>query len=70
MWVTVGSALKDYASEAGISAGESPFTAVIGYRDRLAHQPLDRLDVEIVWETSVNRARPLLQVVEGLLKTQ
>lgn len=70
VWVTVGSALKDYSRDTGIAPGQPPFTAVIGYRDRLAHQALDRLDVEIVWETSVNRAQPLLRLIEELAKGQ
>lgn len=70
VWITVGSALKDYASDVGIRPGEPPFAAVIGYRDRLAHQALDRLDVEIVWETSINRATLLLHVVEGLITSR
>ncbi len=59
--------LKDYAATMGILPGHSPFTRAIRYRDRLAHQPLNRLDVEIVWDTSAHHAPELLLAVEQFL---
>jgi len=34
---------------------------------KLAHQPLDRLAPEVVWETSIRDAPELLRVVEALI---
>jgi hypothetical protein len=66
-WVSVGSALKHYARLAGIPQGHGPLEPAIQFRDKLAHQPLDRLAPEVVWETSVRDAPELLRVVEALL---
>lgn len=66
-WVSIGSALKHYARRAGMSQGHGPLAPAIQFRDKLAHQPLDRLAPEVVWETSVHDAPELLRVVEALI---
>jgi hypothetical protein len=47
-WVSVGSALKHYVRLAGIPHGHGPLAPAIQFRDKLAHQPLDRLAPEVV----------------------
>ena len=66
-WVSVGSALKHYARLAGIPQGHAPLTPAIQFRDKLTHQPLDRLAPEVVWETSIRDGPELLRVVEALI---
>jgi uncharacterized protein with HEPN domain len=66
-WVSTGSALKHYARRAGMSQGRGPLAPAIQFRDKLAHQPLDRLAPEVVWETSVHDATELLRVIEALI---
>jgi len=66
-WVSIGSALKHYARLAGIPQGHGPLAPAIQFRDKLAHQSLDRLASEVVWETSVRDAPELLRVVEALI---
>lgn len=65
-WVATGSALKHYTHLAGLPQGHGPLAPAIHLRDRVAHQPLDRLDPTIIWETSVQDAPDLLRVVEAL----
>jgi uncharacterized protein with HEPN domain len=50
-----------------VSQGHGPLAPAIQFRDKLAHQPLDRLAPEVVWETSVHDAPELLRVVEALI---
>lgn len=66
-WVSLGSALKHYVHLAGLPQREGPLTPAIRFRDRLAHQRLDRLAPALVWETSVRDAPELQRVVEALL---
>jgi hypothetical protein len=35
-------------------------------RDRLAHQRLDKLDADLLWETSVRETPVLLRIIEQL----
>lgn len=65
-WVSVGSALKHYAHMTGTPQGASPLSAPIRFRDRLAHQRLDKLDVDLLWETSVRETPLLLRLLERL----
>ncbi len=58
-WVSTGSALTHYAQMTGAPQGAPPPSAPIWFRDRLAHQRLDKLDLDLLWETSVGDA-PLL----------
>lgn len=58
-WVSTGSALKHYTHLAGLAQGHGPLAPAIHLRDRIAHQPLDRLDSAIIWETSVYDAPEL-----------
>ncbi|MDA8070436.1 MAG: hypothetical protein M0Z82_02280 [Actinomycetota bacterium] len=44
----------------------APLSAPIGFRDRLAHQRLDKLDLDLAWETSVRETPVLLRIVERL----
>ncbi len=55
-WVSIGSALKHHDRITGTAASASKFSNAIRFRDRLAHQPLDRLDIDILWESSVRSA--------------
>lgn len=66
-WVSVGSALKHYAQMTGVPQGAAPLSAPIRFRDRLAHQRLDKLDLDLLWETSVRETPVLLRIVERLL---
>lgn len=65
-WVTTGSALKHYTHLSGLPQGHGPLAPAIHLRDRIAHQPLDRLDPVIIWDTSVQDAPELLRVVDAL----
>jgi uncharacterized protein with HEPN domain len=66
-WVSTGSALKHYARPGGLTQGHGPLSPAIHFRDRIAHQPLNRLAPEIVWETSTRDAPTLRRVVEALI---
>ena len=66
-WVSVGSALKNYAHLAGVAQGHGPLAPAIQFRDKIAHQPLDRLASDVVWRTSVRDAPELLRVIEALV---
>ena len=66
-WVSTGSALKHYAQLARLAQRQGPLAPAIHFRDRIAHQPLDRLDPASVWKTSVEDAPKLLRVVEALI---
>jgi uncharacterized protein with HEPN domain len=65
-WVAAGSALKHYAQIAGTPQGEPPLSAPIRFRDRLAHQRLNKLDAHLLWETSVRETPVLLRIIEQL----
>ena len=65
-WVSTGSAVKHYAQMTGAPQGASPLSAPIRFRDRLAHQRLDKLDLNLLWETSVRDAPVLLRVLSSL----
>lgn len=65
-WVSTGSALKHYAQMTGAPQGAPPLSAPIRFRDRLAHQRLDKLDLDLLWETSVRDAPLLLRVLSSL----
>lgn len=66
-WVSTGSVLKHYALLTGLPQGHGPLAPAIHFRDKIAHQPLDRLASEIVWETSVRDAPKLQRVIEALM---
>lgn len=63
-WVGVGSALKHYARSSGVSQGQPPLSAPIRFRDRLAHQRLDKLDTDLLWDTSVRETPVLVRWLE------
>lgn len=65
-WVTAGSALKHYARMSGTPQGQPPLAPPIRFRDRLAHQRLDKLDADLLWETSVRETPVLLRIIEQL----
>lgn len=65
-WISVGIALKHYAQMTGAPQGAPPLSAPIRFRDRLAHQRLDKLDLDLLWETSVRDAPLLLRVLLSL----
>jgi uncharacterized protein with HEPN domain len=65
-WVSVGSALKHYAQMTGTPQGLAPLSAPIRFRDRLAHQRLDKLDLDLLWETSVREPPVLVRLLEAL----
>jgi uncharacterized protein with HEPN domain len=65
-WVSVGSALKHYAQMTGTPQGVAPLSAPIRFRDRLAHQRLDKLDLNLLWETSVRETPVLLRILGRL----
>lgn len=64
--MSVGSALNHYAQMTGVPQGAAPHSAPIRFRDRLAHQRLDKLDLDLLWETSVRETPVLLRIVERL----
>ena len=39
----------------------------IRFRDRLAHQRLDKLDFNLLWETSVRETPVLVRIIEQLI---
>ena len=65
-WVSVGSALKHYAQMTGTPQGVAPLSAPIRFRDRLAHQRLDKLDLNLLWENSVRETPVLLRILGRL----
>ncbi len=65
-WVSVGSALKHYTQMTRMPQGAAPLSAPIRFRDRLAHQRLDKLDLDLLWETSVRETPVLLRILERL----
>ncbi len=65
-WVAAGSALKHYAHMAGTPQGQPPLSAPIRFRDRLAHQRLDKLDTNLLWETSVRETPVLVRIIVQL----
>lgn len=65
-WVTAGSALKHYAPTSGAPKGHPSLAPPIRFRDRLAHQRLEKLDTDLLWETSVREAPALLRIIEQL----
>ncbi len=65
-WVAAGSALKHYSQMAATPQGEPPLSAPIRFRDRLAHQRLDKLDADLLWETSVRETPCLFRTIERL----
>ncbi|HUJ66628.1 MAG TPA: HepT-like ribonuclease domain-containing protein [Acidimicrobiales bacterium] len=65
-WVAAGSALKHYAQTSGTPQGQPPLAPPIRFRDRLAHQRLDKLDADLLWETSVRETPDLLRIIEQL----
>lgn len=46
--------------------GQPPLAAPIRLRDRLAHQRLDKLDTDLLWETSVRETPVLFRIIEQL----
>jgi uncharacterized protein with HEPN domain len=65
-WVVAGSALKHYAHMSGTPQGQPPLAAPIRFRDRLAHQRLDKLDTDLLWETRMRETPVLLRIIEQL----
>ena len=64
--MSTGSALKHYAQMTGTPQGAPPLSAPIRFRDRLAHQRLGKVDLDLLWETSVRDAPLLLRVLSSL----
>ena len=46
--------------------GADPLSAPIGFRDRLAHQRLDKMDIDLPWETSIAEAPVSLRILKHL----
>ncbi|MHB1785186.1 MAG: HepT-like ribonuclease domain-containing protein [Acidimicrobiales bacterium] len=69
-WVSVGSALKHYSQMTRMPEGAAPLSDPIRFRDRLAHQRLDKLDLDLLWETSVRETPVLLRILERLADQQ
>lgn len=65
-WISVGSALKHYAALSGMPQGHGPLAPAIRLRDKLAHQPVSRLDPAVLWQASVRDAPQLRRIVEAL----
>lgn len=55
-----------YAQMTGTPQGLAPLSAPIRFRDRLAHQRLDKLDLDLLWETSVREPPVLVRLLEAL----
>jgi hypothetical protein len=68
-WISTGSALKHYATVAGIARGHDGLSPAIQFRDKLAHQALGQVNFEVVWESSDRDAPELSRVVEALRPT-
>ncbi len=51
---------------AGTPQGQPPLSAPIRFRDRLAHQRLDKLDTNLLWETSVRETPVLVRIIVQL----
>ena len=68
-WVSVGSALKHFTQMTGTPQVAAPLSAPIRFRDRLAHQRLDKLDLDLLWlwETSVRETPVLLRILERVV---
>lgn len=65
-WISVGSALKHFAAATGRPQLHGPLTPAIRLRDKLAHQPVTRLDSAVLWQTSIHDAPRLRAVIEAL----
>lgn len=65
-WISVGSALKHYAALSGMPQGHGPLAPAVRLRDKLAHQPVSRLDPAVLWQASVRDAPQLRRIVEAL----
>ena len=48
------------------TSGTAALAPPIRFRDRLAHQRLDKLDADLLWETSVRETPVLLRIIEQL----
>ena len=51
---------------AALPRAHPPLSAPIRFRDRLAHQRIDKLDLDLLWETSIRDAPLLLRVLNSL----
>ena len=51
LWVSVGSALKQFCRRRGIAQGSSPFPGPIRMRDRLCYRPPSTVSARILWDT-------------------
>jgi hypothetical protein len=66
LWVSVGSALKQFCRLQGIEQGSSPFPGPIRMRDRLCYRPPSTVSPRILWDTCVHDADPLAGLLRDL----
>jgi hypothetical protein len=64
--VSAGSALEHCAQVTGVLKGAAPLSAPIWFRDRLAHQHLDKAAFGLPWKTGVRKTPVLLRIVVRL----
>ena len=67
-WPNIGSALKQFYRRRGIRQSASPFPGPIRMRDKMMrdkmlYQPLSDLSPDILWDTCVHNAEPLMSLL-------
>jgi uncharacterized protein with HEPN domain len=66
LWLSVGSALKQFCRLRGIEQGSSPFPGPIRMRDRLYYRPPSTVSPRILWDTCLHDADPLALLLRDL----
>ena len=66
LWVSVGSALKQFCRLRGIEQGRSPFPGPIRMRDRLCYRRASAVSPRILWDTCVHDADGLMLLLRDL----
>ena len=66
LWISVGSALKQFCRLRGIEQGSSPFPGPIRMRDRLCYRSPSTVSSRILWDTCVSDADDLAELLRDL----
>lgn len=66
LWITVGSALKQFCRLRDIPQNSSPFPGPIRMRDRLCYRPPSTLSGRILWDTCRNDTDQLIALLIGI----
>jgi uncharacterized protein with HEPN domain len=66
LWISVGSALKQFCRRRAITQASSPFPGAIRMRDRLCYRPPSTISTRILWDTCVHDTDPLTDLLRDL----